>query len=304
MIDTTSSIHLVDTADDSLTNIFTRLERHGFNVLAIDGTQSLEDIVEHLELLAPESRYSSIHVYGHGAPGMQQLGADLITGLPRKGEADAWRQLGELASPTADLLLYGCEVGAERAGTRLVETLSSLTGMDVAASDNITGGKDWDLEVQQGSIEADSSLPALLGWQGRLGHKHGISNDGLHQSCEGSKSAKSLIKRYLGAMRNHSVSMMKPLLAPGASVVSTSVGRTKAAKFYKDFLPEIETASVKLGEIYKSQSNRNHYGASFVFKFTLKDGTSEGGSYFDEFYIDRKTCKLKKVVMYENLKVG
>lgn len=98
--------------------------------------------------------------------------------------------------------------------------------------------------------------------------------------------------------------MMSPLFTPDGSVVSTSVGNSAAIPFYEKFLPEIKSANVTLGEIYRSLSNRNHYSASFTFKFTLKDGTAEGGSYVDEFYIDPKICKLQKVIMYENLKAN
>lgn len=142
------------------------------------------------------------------------------------------------------------------------------------------------------ALSLATSLPALA------------MNEDAHQTCKGKNSPQSLIKRYLEAMQNHSTSMMKPLFTPDGSVVSTSVGNSAAIPFYEEFLPEIKSATVELGEIYRSMSNKDHYSASFIFKFTLKDGASEGGSYADEFYIDSKTCKLQKVIMYENLKVN
>lgn len=172
-----SSAYFVDIADQGMLDIFKRLERGGFNVFAIDSTQNLGDITQLLSSLEPESRYDSIHFYGHGSPGQQRLGADLITGTPGRMQTKAWRQLGKIVSPTADLLLYGCEAGSERAGRLLVDTLSSLSGMDVAASDDITGGNNWDLKIQKGSIESDIPISALQGWKGRLGLKRGVIID-------------------------------------------------------------------------------------------------------------------------------
>jgi hypothetical protein len=67
----------------------------------------------------------------------------------------AW---GAALSADADILLYGCNVGADAAGKAFVNLLAQATGADVAASDDLTGnaalGGDWDLEVKTGAIES------------------------------------------------------------------------------------------------------------------------------------------------------
>src|SRR6185436_7436554 len=74
----------------------------------------------------------------------------------RAADLTGWRAA---LTSDADILLYGCDIGAGAGGLTLVQTLSGLTGADVAASDDATGfaprGGDWDLEVQTGAIEAD-----------------------------------------------------------------------------------------------------------------------------------------------------
>ena len=59
---------------------------------------------------------------------------------------------------SGDLLLYGCNVGAGASGQQFVESLAQLTGADVAASDDVTGGVavggDWELESVTGLIES------------------------------------------------------------------------------------------------------------------------------------------------------
>jgi Ca2+-binding RTX toxin-like protein len=65
-------------------------------------------------------------------------------------------------------------VAASDDGQALLTTLSTLTGADVAASDDLTGhrslGGDWDLEYTAGRIEAGVafSISAQQSWMGRL----------------------------------------------------------------------------------------------------------------------------------------
>ncbi len=60
-----------------------------------------------------------------------------------------------------DILLYGCNVGADDDGQAFVESVARLTQADVAASDDLTDsaalGGDWVLEVQSGTVEAEAA---------------------------------------------------------------------------------------------------------------------------------------------------
>lgn len=162
-----SSVHLVNGSDPQLWGLLQVLRSAGLNTLWVDGSQSLSDVVEVLEPLAPPNGFSAIHVYGHGEPGIQDFGRDPITGDNLASQQSVWKRLGELSHADADLLLYGCSVGADQQGGALLDQLAALTGMDVAASDDITGRNDWELEQQRGTI--DHSAPAALQhWDGTL----------------------------------------------------------------------------------------------------------------------------------------
>ncbi|TXH81226.1 DUF4347 domain-containing protein, partial [Thauera aminoaromatica] len=109
------------------------------------------------EHLAGRSDVAAIHLIGHGADGVAELGAgrlDAASLVLRAGEISAW---GDALSAGADLLIYGCDVASTPVGEGLVDALAALTGADVAASDDLTGatslGGDWDLEYRSGSIE-------------------------------------------------------------------------------------------------------------------------------------------------------
>ncbi len=64
----------------------------------------------------------------------------------------------------ADVLLWGCDVGADARGVAFLDKIATFTGADVAASSNATGaaalGGDWILERSTGSIEAHNPIAA------------------------------------------------------------------------------------------------------------------------------------------------
>jgi hypothetical protein len=126
-------------------------------------------------LSGAEGTYRAVHLFGHGEPGSMRLGdsaLDLATLRARAGEVAAW-SLG--LTEGADLLLWGCDAGAGAAGGALLDALSALTGADVAASTDATGGLaaggNWVLEASRGGIEVTAPIGAALRaeFAGRLG---------------------------------------------------------------------------------------------------------------------------------------
>ncbi|XPM55095.2 MAG: DUF4347 domain-containing protein [Leptolyngbya sp. IPPAS B-1204] len=79
-------------------------------------------------------------------------------------ELQAW---SKALTADADILLYGCNVAENASGKTFVNSLSQLTGADVAASDDLTGlGGDWELEYSTGTIETTAIADAT--YQGTL----------------------------------------------------------------------------------------------------------------------------------------
>jgi hypothetical protein len=109
------------------------------------------------EALDGRTDLDAIHIVSHGTDGRVKLGGtwldiDNLGGYA--GEIAAW---GNALSADADLLFYGCDLAASEDGKLLVNSLSALTGADVAASIDDTGnaifGADWELEYSAGQIE-------------------------------------------------------------------------------------------------------------------------------------------------------
>ena len=81
-----------------------------------------------------------------------RLGADH---LRLCGEADpaSWAAIGEHVAEDGDILLYGCNVAQSENGKAFANQLASLTGADIAASIDSTGGNyGWELEYVTNAV--------------------------------------------------------------------------------------------------------------------------------------------------------
>ena len=125
------------------------------------GDDGLQRIAAAVEAGGP---VSSLQIVSHGAAGEFTLGDIRLNLETLHAVESTLARIGAGLAPGADLLLYGCDVGAGEDGQRLLDALASATGADVAASDDATGaqrlGGDWDLERATGVIEARSAIGA------------------------------------------------------------------------------------------------------------------------------------------------
>ena len=132
------------------------------DIVTVDaGTDGLQAVTE---ALAGRSDLSAMHWLSHGTEGQVLLGSTVMDArslLARAGEIAAWRTA---FGAGADLLIYGCDVGAGPAGLELMRGLSALAGVDGAASDDDTGatvlGGDWTLEQATGPVASAAVVDA------------------------------------------------------------------------------------------------------------------------------------------------
>ena len=122
---------------------------------------SRNGIEQILGVLSTQSGYDSIQIISHGISGSITIGSTVLNSSNLDFYAQELSLIGNAMNDNGDLLLYGCKVGAGENGQQFIQTLSQLTGADVAASDDLTGGAstggDWKLEVTTGLIE--SAIP-------------------------------------------------------------------------------------------------------------------------------------------------
>ncbi|MDT9191078.1 MAG: DUF4347 domain-containing protein, partial [Limnospira sp. PMC 894.15] len=121
-----------------------------------DGVQQISDI------LATETEIEQLHLLCHGSPGCLYLGNSILN-LATLGkytpELKKWRNALGVGS---QVILYGCQVAAQKVGQKFVNTLHQVLGSNLAATDNLTGNKQrggsWNLGVNIGRISASPVL--------------------------------------------------------------------------------------------------------------------------------------------------
>ncbi|MFK8114790.1 MAG: DUF4347 domain-containing protein [Rubripirellula sp.] len=150
-----SQIVFIDAGVDAVDHLVDGVAKGHEIVLLQAGRSGLDQISE---TLAQRTNVSSIHIVAHGSSGKLELGnqqVDLETIDRSQMQLRAWAQS---LTADADILLYGCETGADSRGLQFVQRMAELTGADVAASTDTTGAAaqnaDWDLERHIGTIDA------------------------------------------------------------------------------------------------------------------------------------------------------
>ncbi|MBD2089976.1 DUF4347 domain-containing protein [Microcoleus sp. FACHB-1515] len=113
-------------------------------------------IAQITQALQGRQNISSLHLVSHGKAGAIQLGRDWLTESTLQDHAAQLQQWSQLLTADADILIYGCHVAEGELGQAFVDRFSQLTGLDIAASTNLTGssdlGGDWILEAATGEI--------------------------------------------------------------------------------------------------------------------------------------------------------
>ncbi|MEZ6058705.1 MAG: DUF4347 domain-containing protein, partial [Planctomycetaceae bacterium] len=120
---------------------------------SMDGVEQITNLLQ-----SRQGEYSAIHIVSHGEAGTVQLGNTWLTQQNITAYAGQIAQWGNAFTTEGDLLFYGCNLAASSDGRQLLTDIATLTGADVAASDDITGhadlGGDWELEYRHGEVEA------------------------------------------------------------------------------------------------------------------------------------------------------
>ncbi|MEI6723096.1 MAG: DUF4347 domain-containing protein, partial [Betaproteobacteria bacterium] len=116
------------------------------------------------QLLAAYQGLAAVQILSHGSSGALRLGANTLNSARLESLSERLKGWRQSIIPGGDLLLYGCDVAAGEEGVQFIRDLSELTGADVGASTNPTGGTalggDWILEASTGAIETQPLFSA------------------------------------------------------------------------------------------------------------------------------------------------
>ena len=124
------------------------------DVYLVESFNDISNILENLNDI------DSIHILSHGSTGEITIGNDILNQDTLSSYEEVLNSIKTSLNDSGDILLYGCNVGADGEGENFIDALAEKTDADIAASDDITGNSalngDWDLEYKSGIIETNT----------------------------------------------------------------------------------------------------------------------------------------------------
>jgi len=142
--------HLNDSADSGRV----------LEIILLDPEQ--DGVTQISEALANRSGVDAIHIISHASDGAVQLGGSWLDSDSLTSSSAQVASWALALDDDADLLFYGCNLASGDSGLDLLERLSDIAGVDVAASTDLTGnasqGGDWILEYIDGNLDSSVVL--------------------------------------------------------------------------------------------------------------------------------------------------
>lgn len=163
------TIVFVDSAVSDLSG-FLNVDDPRLEFFLIDSSE--DGIGQIADVLAGRSDVESVHIISHGQAGALVLGNSSVNRGDLSGYSTELAIIGDALSDGGDLLIYGCNVAEGEIGQKFIQSISRMTGADVAASSDWTGdnsqGGDWELEASVGEID----VSAIFGTDGDIGYSN------------------------------------------------------------------------------------------------------------------------------------
>ena len=152
-------IAVIDKSVGDYRSLINNAENQGMVVITIESDES--GIEQLINALNDVDHISTLSIFSHGQPGVLHLGGDRVTVENLDEFNNQLSQIAGLLVEGSEILLYGCEIGSGESGVDLIRGLANKTGVDVAASDDLTGNPEyagnWELEVFSGKIDREFS---------------------------------------------------------------------------------------------------------------------------------------------------
>jgi hypothetical protein len=189
-----SNIAFIDSNIDDYQDLVKGLQPNT-DIWVLDPSQ--DELTQITQVLSGLSDIRSLSIFSHGSDGHLQLGSTDLNLNNLGNYADALTNWRGALTEDADILLYGCNVAASKAGQDFVQQIDQLTGADVGASKDLTGsasvGGNWNLEFSTGAIETPKILPSWV----QEGYNHTLATFSVTNN--GDSGAGSLRQAILDA---------------------------------------------------------------------------------------------------------
>ncbi|EMI21354.1 vcbs repeat-containing protein [Rhodopirellula maiorica SM1] len=167
-------IVVVDSRVQNLDQLLEDLDQSDRNIefFVLDADRDGVDQIS--EILGSRTNVASLHIVSHAEDFAVRLGNTWLASENLDGYAGQIAGWHSALTSDADILFYGCDLASGESGRSLIDAVGTLSGADVAASDDDTGyanfGADWDLEYHTGVIESEIVFSSELqqNWVGKL----------------------------------------------------------------------------------------------------------------------------------------
>jgi hypothetical protein len=144
--------------DPSVTDVAAIETELPINAVALRLSPGMDGIAQISAHLANKRGLSTIRIISHGSPGYFVLNGERIDRDFLRDHGGRIVPWGRALVEKGDILFYACNLAASYEGKVFVDKFANLTGADIAASTDVTGGEafdgNWDLEYTTGRIEA------------------------------------------------------------------------------------------------------------------------------------------------------
>ena len=152
-----TEILIIDTSVDNYEELLSTFNQNSLDIHFINSVQ--DGVSEITSILSSYKNLDAVHILSHGSEASVSLGSSTLDADSLSAHSDDISSWSKSLSSSADILFYGCDLASGAEGQAFVSSLATLTGADVAASDDITGvGGDAILEFESGVIETEAIL--------------------------------------------------------------------------------------------------------------------------------------------------
>ena len=152
-----TEVLIIDSSIQNYSQLIQDLDKPSLEIHFIDSKS--DGVLQVSNILSSYKNLDALHIVSHGSEGNINLGNSSLNADNLDSYQSLIQNWSKSFTDSADILIYGCDVAGNAHGQAFIDEISTLTGADIVASDDLTGYQgDSILEYQQGTIEAHTLI--------------------------------------------------------------------------------------------------------------------------------------------------
>ncbi|RWS49912.1 hypothetical protein CKA56_07435, partial [Arcobacter venerupis] len=248
-------------------------------------------------ILQNQKDIDAIHILSHGSTGEITVGNDVLNKESLNNFNEVLQSMKNSLTQEGDILLYGCNIANDGSGQEFIDTISTLTQADVAASDDSTGssalGGDWDLEKSNGFIDTNTisvtdyndilSLSVVVEHGNTVETYDNISSGVAHLTSGG--NAVAYLVQTSGDMNVDGYSGYSGIIqvTDSSTTVIKSIDMTEHLSDNSNFISDMSITSLKNGGfvVVWTEGNASDFTLNKYYEIFDNNGNQVGSNPFN-----------------------